>query len=332
MLPPLEAGVHIGVAISQGGLEYEGLRSIDAIDDTGIAIGLEWPAPKGSAIEFHSAKRLVRRVDLDAANRMVASFHRGDPQSFPGSTAIQTSTAVLLKLRSGAEAPFVFGVALGSPDSVLAARRYYRGSLRSAGIAPFALLVNGKRVSVNALHAKGPLALGNISASAEFWWLDDARNPLTLRWSYGGDTVQTVRIDFPERASRGLSGGSIAEALGEACRTQLYGVYFDSGSATLLTASNRALATVAAALREHADWRVTIEGHTDDVGDGAANQGLSERRAAAVRAALIERFGVAAPALNARGFGESRPIESNDTLEGRARNRRVEIARDCGRD
>jgi outer membrane protein OmpA-like peptidoglycan-associated protein len=69
---------------------------------------------------------------------------------------------------------------------------------------------------------------------------------------------------------------------------------------------------------------VSIEGHTDWIGTDAYNQGLSERRANAVQAYLIEH-GVDASRLSTSGYGESRPIASNDTREGRALNRRVEL-------
>ena len=83
---------------------------------------------------------------------------------------------------------------------------------------------------------------------------------------------------------------------------------------------------VADFLSEHDDVVAVLEGHTDNVGDEAYNQDLSERRANAVREVLIERFDVNAARITARGYGESRPIASNDTREGRAENRRVESA------
>lgn len=66
-----------------------------------------------------------------------------------------------------------------------------------------------------------------------------------------------------------------------------------------------------------------VEGHTDSTGSDEYNQGLSERRAAAVRQVLIERFGVSAARVSSVGYGESRPVTSNASAEGRAQNRRV---------
>jgi len=69
---------------------------------------------------------------------------------------------------------------------------------------------------------------------------------------------------------------------------------------------------------------VSVEGHTDWIGSDAYNQGLSERRANAVQAYLIEQ-GISPSRLSTSGYGESRPISSNETREGRALNRRVEL-------
>jgi len=75
-------------------------------------------------------------------------------------------------------------------------------------------------------------------------------------------------------------------------------------------------------LREHPRLRIERQGHTDSTGSPRQNQGLSERRAAAVRGYLISQ-GVGASQLEARGFGETQPMASNATAEGRAKNRRV---------
>ncbi len=87
---------------------------------------------------------------------------------------------------------------------------------------------------------------------------------------------------------------------------------------------NPVLDDVARTLVEYNQTTVNVIGHTDSVGTDQYNQGLSERRASAVAGALTAR-GVAAQRIYVQGMGESQPIASNDTEEGRARNRRVEI-------
>jgi OOP family OmpA-OmpF porin len=121
----------------------------------------------------------------------------------------------------------------------------------------------------------------------------------------------------------------IEEQLVKHCRIELPGVYFAFGTAAIDPISDRALAVLARSLAPHPDWKVTVEGHTDSVGTAAANQSLSRRRAEAVRARLAEQHGLDTKAWRAIGYGATRPRESNATIEGRARNRRVELVRDC---
>ena len=80
-------------------------------------------------------------------------------------------------------------------------------------------------------------------------------------------------------------------------------------------------------LSEHADLKLTIEGHTDNVGAAATNQALSEKRAAAVRQYLIDNHSVDGARLTAKGLGATKPSASNDTPEGRQNNRRVELVK-----
>jgi outer membrane protein OmpA-like peptidoglycan-associated protein len=137
-------------------------------------------------------------------------------------------------------------------------------------------------------------------------------------------------------AGKGLGAGGLGAMAGmtrdltETCRVAVPGVYFEFDSDELNPASAPWIGLVAQVLRRHADWTVTIEGHTDSIGDPGYNQGLSVRRAAALRRELMTRHGIGAARLVTQGFGASRPLEPNTTLEGRARNRRVELVRPCG--
>jgi outer membrane protein OmpA-like peptidoglycan-associated protein len=102
-------------------------------------------------------------------------------------------------------------------------------------------------------------------------------------------------------------------------------VQFDTGKATIKPISTKLLAEVGEAIRGSNLNRVTVEGHTDDVGDDDFNMRLSQERANSVRAWLIERERVDPAVLEAIGYGETQPILSNRTKAGKALNRRVEF-------
>lgn len=100
-------------------------------------------------------------------------------------------------------------------------------------------------------------------------------------------------------------------------------VQFDTGKADIKPEFDEQLKKVGDFLKDYPATLVEVEGHTDDVGAEDANISLSQRRAEAVRAALIERFGANADKVTAKGYGPSRPVADNSSPEGRAQNRRV---------
>ena len=101
-------------------------------------------------------------------------------------------------------------------------------------------------------------------------------------------------------------------------------VLFDTGSYTLKPGAREKLAKISGIVLAHPGLTLQIEGHTDSVGGDEFNQQLSERRAGSVRDFMADQ-GVPAPGITARGFGKTQPVASNDTPEGRQRNRRVEL-------
>jgi len=129
------------------------------------------------------------------------------------------------------------------------------------------------------------------------------------------------------RAPAGPATPKIAPALAKDKRVAVYGIYFDFASATLKPESTPVLDEIADALKANPDWNLTIEGHTDSVGTADYNLDLSNRRAAAVRNALVTRYHISGDRLSTAGYGLTRPKASNDTPEGRALNRRVELVR-----
>jgi len=116
----------------------------------------------------------------------------------------------------------------------------------------------------------------------------------------------------------------IAEETKEVFQKALKGIQFESGRDVIKTRSYGILNNVADIMNENPEYKLTIDGHTDAQGDDAANMLLSEKRAAAVKAYLIKK-GIDAGRLTSRGFGETKPKDTNDTREGRANNRRVEF-------
>lgn len=102
------------------------------------------------------------------------------------------------------------------------------------------------------------------------------------------------------------------------------GIMFASGSSTLRAPAFPKLDQIAGVLNSQKERKITIEGHTDSAGPDAANMNLSAARAESVRAYLVTR-GVDASRISAVGMGESKPVADNNTTEGRANNRRVEI-------
>lgn len=111
---------------------------------------------------------------------------------------------------------------------------------------------------------------------------------------------------------------------GEDLVITLSGVSFDSGGHNLTPDAKKRLDVVAHALKDYPERSITIAGYTDDKGQDAANLALSQKRADSVKA-YLESQGVPPPRLVSEGRGESNPTASNDTAEGRANNRRVEI-------
>ena len=107
-------------------------------------------------------------------------------------------------------------------------------------------------------------------------------------------------------------------------RKDLQPINFKTGSAELLDESHAALDKIAETAKKYPNLKLRVEGHTDSQGSDGYNLNLSQKRADAVRTYLVST-GVPADQAVAAGFGKTRPITSNETVEGRAQNRRVEF-------
>jgi outer membrane protein OmpA-like peptidoglycan-associated protein len=129
----------------------------------------------------------------------------------------------------------------------------------------------------------------------------------------------TQRVEF--------TAMELARALNDTGSVALHNIQFDTGLATITAASSGVLAPVGELLKTDSSLRLEIQGHTDNVGGAAANLKLSQDRAAAVKAYLVQHFGVAADRLTTAGFGDTKPVADNTSEAGRAQNRRVELVK-----
>ena len=123
------------------------------------------------------------------------------------------------------------------------------------------------------------------------------------------------------------SGKSIYDELAAKGRVSTQGILFASGSDQMRPESAPTMKSIGAMLVAHPELKLSVEGHTDDVGVAADNLKLSDLRAGAVMAALVKDYGIDAARLRSKGFGSTKPVGPNTTAEGRQNNRRVELVR-----
>ena len=156
---------------------------------------------------------------------------------------------------------------------------------------------------------------------------DGAKRPITLigMSMASGGTLPSDKVMFTNfRLAEG--GKSIQSALDTDGKIVTHGILFDTGKDIIKPESLPTLKSILALLNDNPGLNFSIEGHTDNQGNRAVNQPLSEMRAAAVRTWLVDK-GIAAMRLRTVGVGDSRPIDSNAAPEGRANNRRVEFVK-----
>ena len=128
-------------------------------------------------------------------------------------------------------------------------------------------------------------------------------------------------------AGTGTGAAEMESALAKDNRVEVFDIFFSFNSDEIRKESEPRLNDIAAVLKGHPDWKLKVEGHTDSLAADDYNLKLSQRRAAAVKNAMVSRYGIDAARLATEGLGETKPRASNDTLAGRARNRRVELVR-----
>ena len=145
----------------------------------------------------------------------------------------------------------------------------------------------------------------------------DARDELLARQRRDDRLRETSALFAPEEAEVSVTGNLMT--------LRLYGLTFESGSDEVEESMEPLLTKVERVLLEFPEATIRIEGHTDSQGNPDRNRALSQSRAIAIREYLLSRLPISSSRMEAFGHGEDRPIARNDTEEGRARNRRIEV-------
>jgi len=336
---PLVKGLLVSGAQAAERGDKEQIRRVDTVTPAGVTLVIEWDtqsATPGKPPDRKVSSRIVDKADMATSHRIMSYYEIGKLEHYPGSTGWGTSAEVVNQLRSTGASEVLLAA---NPDPILTMYTMSKNKdqmvgwnghplnkceLQRVGTADVAMpmLVNGARVELPVIH--GMCKIGDDDV--HLYILDQPSNPLLLASQGPDGMTQMVKIDFPPETP-GETASSMEQALEQKKPVEIYGIYFDFNSATIKPDSEAVLKQISDILHRNPSWKLSVSGHTDNIGDAAFNQALSERRAAAVKDALVTRYGIAADRLTTRGYGASRPIESNSTLEGRARNRRVELQR-----
>ena len=327
--------------------EYECLIQITKIDSAGIDTTASCNMPGNEGRH----PRRVCRADLRSA-RMLHTLYGAvkvlnasgeeEPETIVGATAFTMSSADFATLKRTGSITHRY-VELASSDRLA---KDGGGELRVEGKETMAVIVNDRPIELPVITLRGHMK----------WWvrgqrletedtavvLDDERFPLWIDQNssneLAGSRIRFAKITYPSKRTGsgdrggepllggGSGGGSVEGGLLRNRRVDVYGIYFDFNSDKIREESEPVLEEIGEAMKRHPEWRISVDGHTDNIGgNGDANLRLSQRRSEAVRKALVTRFGVAENRLTSGGHGAAAPKDTNDTPEGRARNRRVEL-------
>ncbi len=154
-------------------------------------------------------------------------------------------------------------------------------------------------------------------------------NQWAIYQGYGNSfSIEAVQVEeFQQKLI--IDPDQLAKELNKKGEINLQGIYFDTNKATLKPESTKAILTASALLKKYPTLTLEVQGHTDNVGNDNSNLKLSQRRAEAVKKAIVGE-GIDEKRLLSKGYGEKVPIASNDTKEGKAHNRRVMLKKLSG--
>lgn len=325
------------------GIKYEDVEarnSIDSVDEATVTITTAYESYKDDNGKIRKPQAFTNQncnSDYEAAGGYMTGNSKKMPPLMHDLTRFRLSSKTFQEIKSSGQTNFTYVDFDDVPNGI---KLTHEGGLLTR-VEPqdvkYPMIVNDQRVDLAAIHLAGPTAVldkGSETATrsdGELFILDDPANPLVLNWRLknpmyhnGNFRLEIIKINFPLAKPENV----LEKQLIQEKRAVTYGIYFDFNEETLKPESGPVLKEIAQAMTDNPDWKLTVEGHTDNIGGDTYNLDLSKRRAASVKQALVSQYNIAPDRLLTGGYGASRPVETNDTLEGRARNRRVELVRE----
>jgi len=295
------------------GPDAESTMVITAVTPT--AMDIAYSSSRGMV-----ANRAVRMEDREDARVLVLGFSNKMPVDIPGTTLTGISSVQLTELRSNGQTAMGL-VYDSSMDEMNGQLTLVNAEMKMP------VLIENQVVNVRAIHAQGVLEKGGRQATGEFYFLDSQQNPLMLQYSIKFNWEDQPRTEKIVHVTAGRSELSkMEQALKTIKAYDVYGIHFGFDKANILPTSRGLVDEIATTLKNNPLWRLRIVGHTDSIGQPAYNMTLSEERAQSVKADIVRR-GISADRLETAGAGQTEPKADNDTLQGRAINRRVELRR-----
>lgn len=322
---PLKEGLTLAYTWAYRGDDYdhECLTQVITIDNRSVLTTSSCPV--GDDHHLQQSTRRLCRGDLRDSHLYVPAGHHKYPDTFRGALAFSLSSKSFASLTTKGEARHRF-VDLANPREgrPLKIDADLDGILKRGANKKLPTIVNDRTIDLPVVEASGTFTDkdGHVDEFS-LMVLDDERFPLTIDHHIRGFDkffITYTKISFP-------TDGELEKHLAVEKRADVYGIYFDSGSDRLRMESEPVLREIADALTRNPSWKLSVNGHTDNIGGEAFNLGLSRRRSESVRRALTDRYRVDPARLTPAGSGASQPKASNATAEGRARNRRVELVR-----
>jgi OOP family OmpA-OmpF porin len=204
-----------------------------------------------------------------------------------------------------------------SASDLQISRNYANAVKNMGGTVLFEGLCEGADCAENCGYQ---MMVGKVMKGGAELWVE------VVPFNDGNDYYLTVVAK--ESMTQDVTAGAMLEALNKDGRVALY-INFDTGKATIRPDSKPIIDQIVQMMKASGTLELSVEGHTDNVGDAKSNQTLSENRAKAVVAAIVA-LGIDAKRLSTAGHGQDKPIADNSSEEGRAKNRRVELVKKGG--